>query len=124
MSGVERGKLRIKSNSEVFSPTFLVQEILDQLPKELFKNETKTIFDPTCGDGQFLSEALIRKLENNIEFETALSTIYGMDIMPDNVKLTQDRLLCGYEEFRPIVEKNITVGDALELGKVKQPSLF
>lgn len=113
MSGVERDKLRVKSTGEVFTPTPLVQEILNQLPKELFTDPTKTFLDPSCGDGQFLSEVLIRKVENGINFETALSTIYGVELMPDNVKLCQDRLLCGREDLRHIVEKNIVCADSL-----------
>lgn len=114
MSGVERDKLRIKATGEVFTPTPLVQEILDQLDQNLFKDPTKTFLDPTCGDGQFLGEVLIRKLENGIDFETALKTIYGVDLMEDNVKLCQDRLLCGQEQYRHIVEKNIVQADALK----------
>jgi type I restriction-modification system DNA methylase subunit len=114
MSGVDRDTLRIKSSGEVFTPTFLVQQILDSLDQSLFTNSVKTFLDPACGDGQFLSEVLIRKLENGIDFETALSTIYGVDLMPDNVKLCQDRLLCGHEELRHIVEKNIVEADGLK----------
>ena len=114
MSGVERDKARIKTNAEVFTPTPLVREMLDQLPKELFEDPKKTFCDPSCGDGQFLSEVLIRKLENGIPFETALKTIYGVDIMPDNVKECQDRLLCGREDLRHIVERNIVCADALK----------
>jgi hypothetical protein len=33
--------------------------------------------------------------------------------MPDNVKLCQDRLLCGQEHLRHIVEQNIVCADAL-----------
>ena len=33
--------------------------------------------------------------------------------MPDNVKLCQDRLLCGREDLRHIVEQNIVCADAL-----------
>ena len=113
MSGVERDRLRIKSTGEVFTPTLLVQELLDQLPPDLFTDPTKTFLDNSCGDGQFLSEVLIRKLENGIDFETALSTIYGVDLMQDNVKLCQDRLLCGQEHLRSIVERNIVCADAL-----------
>jgi type I restriction-modification system DNA methylase subunit len=113
MSGVEREKARIKATGEVFTPTPLVQEILDKLDPELFKDPTKTFLDPTCGDGQFLSEVLIRKLENGIDFETALSTIYGVDLMQDNVELCRERLLCGQEHLRYIVEKNIVCADAL-----------
>lgn len=114
MSGVQRDKLRIKATGEVFTPTPLVQEMLDQLPPEVFKDPTKTFLDPSCGDGQFLSEVLIRKLENGSTFEQALGTIYGVDIMQDNVDLCRERLLCGRDDLRHIVEKNIACHDALE----------
>jgi hypothetical protein len=113
MSGIEREKTRVKVTGEVFTPTPLVQEILDQLPEEVFTDPTKTFLDPTCGDGQFLGEVLIRKIENGSTFEQALSTVYGVDLMPDNVKLCQDRLLCGREDLRHIVEKNIVCADGL-----------
>ena len=114
MSGIERDQNRVRATGEVFTPTPLVNNILNDLPKELFTDTTKTFLDPACGDGQFLSEVLIRKLENGIDFETALSTIYGVDLMPDNVKLCQDRLLCGQEHLRHNVEKNIVEADGLE----------
>jgi type I restriction-modification system DNA methylase subunit len=114
MSGVERDKTRVKATGEVFTPTKLVQETLDRLPQDLFSNPTKTFIDNSCGDGQFLSEVLIRKLENDIPFETALSTIYGVDVMADNIKLCQDRLLCGREDLRYIVERNIVCADSLK----------
>ena len=113
MSGVERGKTRVKATAEVFTPTPLVQQILDNMDQELFKDPTNTFIDPSCGDGQFLGEALIRKMENGIDFETALATIYGVDLMEDNVTLCRKRLLCGREDLRHIVEKNIVCHDAL-----------
>ena len=113
MSGVERDRLRVKSTGECFTPTPLVQEILDRLPDTQFTDPTKTFLDPSCGDGQFLSEVLIRKMENGSTFEQALGTIYGVDLMPDNVKLCQDRLLCGQEHLRHIVQRNIVEADGL-----------
>ena len=113
MSGIDRDKSRTKSTGEVFTPTPLVQEMLDKLPEEVFTNPTKTFLDPSCGDGQFLAEVLIRKLENNIPYDQALSTIYGVDLMADNIKLCQDRLLCNQEQYRHIVENNIVCADAL-----------
>jgi type I restriction-modification system DNA methylase subunit len=113
MSGVERDKLRVKSTGEVFTPTELVREILEKISIEQFVDPAKTFLDPTCGDGQILGEVLIRKIENGIDFETALSTIYGVDLMQDNVDLCRERLLCGQEQFRHIVEKNIVCADAL-----------
>lgn len=113
MSGVERDKVRVKATGEVFTPTELVQEILDTLDQSLFIDPTKTFLDPSCGDGQFLGEVLIRKMENGIDFETALGSIYGVDLMQDNVELCRERLLCGREDLRHIVEKNIVCHDAL-----------
>lgn len=114
MEGVERDRLRVKATGEVFTPTELVREILEQIPVEQFTDPSKTFLDNSCGDGQFLGEVLIRKMENGSSFEQALQTIYGVDLMPDNVKLCQDRLLCGQEHLRHIVERNIVCADALE----------
>jgi type I restriction-modification system DNA methylase subunit len=114
MSGIERDKLRIKATGEVFTPTPLVQEILDNLDLALFSNPDKTFCDPSCGDGQFLGEVLIRKIEHGIDFEQALATIYGVDLMQDNVDLCRERLLCGREDLRHIVEKNIVCANALK----------
>ena len=113
MSGVDRETARVKATGEVFTPTPLVQEILDRLPTEQFEDPTKTFLDPACGDGQFLGEVFIRKIENGSTFEQALSTTYGVDLMQDNVDLCRERLLCGREDLRHIVEKNIVNADAL-----------
>jgi hypothetical protein len=90
-----------------------VQEILDQLPHELFEDHNKTFLDNSCGDGQFLGEVLIRKMENGSTFEQALSTVYGVDLMQDNVDECRRRLLCGREDLRHIVERNIVCHNAL-----------
>ncbi len=113
MSGVERDRVRVKATGEVFTPTPLVQEILDQLPNKQFTDPAKTFLDNSCGDGQFLGEVLIRKMENGSTLEQALQTIYGVDLMQDNVDLCRERLLCGREDLRHIVEKNIVCADAL-----------
>lgn len=113
MSGIERDQVRIKATSEVFTPTDLVQKNLSRFPLEFFGDPDKTFIDNSCGDGQFLGEILIRKLENGIPFEQALQTIYGVDLMPDNVELCRERLLCRREDLRPIVERNIVCADAL-----------
>jgi hypothetical protein len=113
MSGIERDQSRVKSTAEVFTPTPLVQKCLDELPEEFWVNCNHTVCDNSCGDGQFLGEALIRKMEMGSTFEQALSTIYGVDLMQDNVDLCRERLLCGREDLRHIVERNIVCHDAL-----------
>ena len=119
MSGIERDKLRIKETAEVFTPTSLVQEILDKLEEqdsELFQNPNKTFLDPACGDGQFLSEVVIRKMErSNCTLEQALSTTYGVELMEDNVKICKERLAGPNptQEILDILDKNIVCHDAL-----------
>jgi SAM-dependent methyltransferase len=110
---VVRGAVRTKKTGEIFTPTKLVQEILAQIPAVHFEDAAETFLDPSCGNGQFLSEVLIRKLGNGIDFATALGSIYGVDIMQDNVESCRERLLCGLEQYRHIVEKNIVCADFL-----------
>jgi len=114
MAGVVRNQKRIDANGEVFTPAPLVQEVLDQMDQNLFKDPTKTFIDPACGDGQFLSEVIIRKLENGSTLEQALNTTYGVELMMDNVELCRNRLLCGHEEFRHIVTRNIVCHNGLD----------
>jgi len=119
MSGVERDKLRIKQTAEIFTPTLLVQEMLDKLEDQdptLFSDPTKTFLDNSCGDGQFLSEVVIRKVERSgCTLEQALSTTYGVEFMQDNVIECRKRLAGPNPspEILQIVEKNIVHHDAL-----------
>ncbi len=113
MSGVQRTQARVKSTGEVFTPTELVREMLEQIPIDQFQDPAKTFLDNSCGDGQFLGEVLIRKMENGSTFEQALQTIYGVDLMQDNVDLCRERLLCGRTDLAHIVERNIVCHDAL-----------
>ena len=117
MSGIERDKLRVKETAEVFTPTPLVQEMLDNLPQDLFEDHTKTFLDPSCGDGQFLSEVVIRKMSmSGCTLEQAISTTYGVELMEDNVKLCKERLAGSNptQEIIDILDKNIVCADALK----------
>tara|TARA_B100001964_G_scaffold221767_1_gene266106 strand:+ start:10617 stop:11099 length:483 start_codon:yes stop_codon:yes gene_type:complete len=114
MSRVLRDKVRIKMTQEVFTPTPLAEKIVQKIPIDLFKDPNKTFIDFSAGDGQLLGEVLIRKVENGIDFEQALSTIYGVDLMQDNVDLCRERLLCGQEQLKHVVERNIVCADALK----------
>ena len=57
------------SNDEVFTPPEIVNQMLDMLPQELFKNPDTTFLDPACKTGVFLREVakrLIKGLEPQI----------------------------------------------------------
>jgi N-6 DNA Methylase len=81
---------RVKQLGEVFTPTELVLEILDHLPDQSWL-DGKTYLDPTCGNGQFLAAVLLIKI--GLGHKDALSTIYGVDIMQDNVDECRQRLI-------------------------------
>jgi hypothetical protein len=134
MSGVERDKLRVKQTAEVFTPTPLVQEMLDKLEEQdpiTFSDSTKTFLDNSCGDGQFLSEVVIRKMKRSgCTLEQALSTTYGVEFMKDNVNECRARLAGPNPtaEILEIVNRNIVHHDALtyhyQFGKEKERALF
>ena len=116
MSGIERDELRVKQTAEVFTPTDDVRKILNEYPINLFTDINKTFLDNSCGDGQFLSEVIIRKMEqSNCTLEQALSTTYGVELMEDNVKLCKERLAGPNptQEILDILDKNIVCADAL-----------
>lgn len=54
------------SNDEVFTPPHLVNEILDLLPKELWKNKNAKFLDPVCKSGVFLRE-IAKRLMTGLE---------------------------------------------------------
>lgn len=113
MSGVERSEQRKKALQEVFTTEKIIKDAFAKLDQSYFADPEQPIIDPCVGDGNLLGEALIRRVESGIDFEIALSQIYGCDIEESNVLACRQRLLCGREDLRHIVEKNIIIHDAL-----------
>jgi len=98
-SSSERREKRSKQTAEVFTPPKLVKKILDRLTKEaasegenIWKNG-KTFIDPAAGNGNFLVHVLYRKLSRGHNSLGALQSVYGVDIMHDNVMQCRMRLL-------------------------------
>lgn len=130
MSGIERTESRVNATHEFFTPTELLIRIndwLDQYDVNIFSID-KTFIDHSCGDGQILTEVLIRKLEkvknesgliSESDFEKALNSIYGVDIMIDNIDRCRERLLCNQHHLRHIVEKNIVYTNLKKGGALK-----
>lgn len=100
-----KSKERVKINGEVFTREIEVIEMLNLLPLENF---SKNIFEPACGTGNFLVEILKKKLEILNE-EIATKTLFGMDICPDNIHTSKERLkeLVISETAKKNIEKNI-----------------
>lgn len=94
---------RVRNHGEVLTAKREVEAMLD-----LVKNESERIdsrfLEPACGTGNFLTAILERKLKTVIEryrtkeadFEiqmlSALGSIYGIDLLEDNIKESQERM--------------------------------
>jgi len=102
---------------EVFTPPQLVNEMLDKIPQEELINPDKVIGDISgCGNGNFLVEVLNRRLKAGVKHIDAIKTIYGVDIMEDNIQECKERLAMGSKSKKvwEILDNNIICADALD----------
>lgn len=102
-----KSKDRVQKHGEVFTPTWMVQKMLD-IPgvKEACEDVSATFLEPSTGDGNFLQAILERKLDAVVEqFDeskwkikslTALSSIYGIEILDDNLEIARTRMFVYY----------------------------
>lgn len=97
MSEFIKSRARVKELGEVFTPPHIVCKMLDLIPQDKLQDPLSTWLEPACGTGNFLIEILKRKLSYTTGESTTyalkcLSSIYGIDISPENVHESRDRL--------------------------------
>ena len=138
-----KSKERVAERGEVFTADREVKAMCDLVKDECERIDSRFL-EPACGDGNFLAEILTRKLtvvkkkykSSNYEFElfsvVAVTSIYGIDIMMDNVEACRERMFriwnkaytakCKSEAsdevrsaVRHILSKNIVLGNALSM---------
>ena len=91
-SGV-KSKERSRKFGEVFTPRWLAEKMIDELPGA--SEVEKSVFEPCCGEGAFITCILRRKLANTRSYAEkirACQTCYGIDIQLDNVRACRARL--------------------------------
>lgn len=90
-----KSKKRVKEFAEVYTPQFIVKDMCDLIPSEIWENIESTFLEPACGNGNFLVEIYARKLERcktEKDGLKALASIVGIDIQQDNVDESRLRL--------------------------------
>ena len=142
-----KSKQRVADHGEVFTAEREVKAMCDLVADECLRIDSRFL-EPACGDGNFLAEILTRKLDvvikkykrNPVDYEKnallALGSIYGVDILADNVQACRDRLFMIWDKAytkavkkaerkdtvrvsaKYILEKNIICGNALSLHQV------
>lgn len=95
---------RVYKYGEVYTNDREIEAMLGLIPSEMLE-VNKTFLEPTCGTGNFLDAILKKKLTNirNIYLKSELEykkqivmifcSLYGIDILSDNVEETRERLL-------------------------------
>lgn len=109
MSGQIKSKKRVRDHGEVFTAEREVKAMCDLVPEW-----TGNVLEPACGNGNFLVEIARRKLAAGMTPEEAASTIFGIDILQDNVEEARARLLEILPGMEAILERNIVCGDFLK----------
>lgn len=82
-----KSKKRVRDYGEVFTPGFIVTNINDLCEPDI-SDIIKRVFEPACGEGAFLKDVLRRRLnkcKTPFECLVAVSNLYGVDILGDNV---------------------------------------
>lgn len=90
--GITRSKERITKNGEVFTPKSLVEKMMDKIPEEKWKDPNSVWLEPTFGSGNMLICMLERRIASGVEPVQAVKTLYGVELMQDNVDLCKGRI--------------------------------
>lgn len=107
-----KSKRRVQKHGEVFTPTWMVNKMLDTPGiKEACETLEATFLEPGAGEGAFLVEILKRKLTlvtklyNNdiLTFENhalfTLTTLYGIELLEDNAQICTMNLYRIFDDF-------------------------
>ena len=78
---------------EFFTPYEIVKKMCDKVSDEEWKDPTKTFLEPCFGNGQFCLYIIYKRLHARINWKTALETLYGVELMEDNVQECKERIL-------------------------------
>lgn len=109
-----KSKERVSERGEVFTAEREVNAMLDLVANECLRPDSRFL-EPACGDGNFLSAILKRKLtelrrkykKSPRDYEkqaiVAIGSLYGVDIMNDNVLACRERLFVIWDETTPII---------------------
>ena len=81
------------STQEFFTPYSIVKKMCDKVSDEDWSDPTKTFCEPCFGNGQFVIMIIYNRIIHGIDWQTALETCYGVELMQDNVDECKDRVI-------------------------------
>jgi len=91
-SEIERSDERIKETQEVFTPTELVESMIDDIALDILQDPDSTFIDNSAGSGNFLVALKNRLLNYHTEEHILDHMLYAVEMMEDNHKELCSRL--------------------------------
>lgn len=88
-----RSKDNVRNNGEVFTPSVIVDKMIDLIPDGVWADPEYYFLEPACGNGNFLVAIFNRRIDSGISTEITLRTMIGMDISQQNIDDCHARLL-------------------------------
>ena len=82
-----------KSTQEFFTPYSVVETMCSKISDEDWANPKKLFLEPSFGNGQFILYIIYRRLQSGVDLYDTLNTLYGTELMQDNVDETKYRVL-------------------------------
>lgn len=147
ISPLIKSKSRVKEFAEVFTPQWVVRDMVKTVGEDYIFNPTTTILEPSVGTGNFFVYILENRLshlpkidseENTLKVLQSVESLYGIEIQEDNVEECRENLwqVCenffkqsgtylrpNFPEFeeviRQILKMRIRHGDFLKITGVK-----
>ena len=115
MASLQKTYEKKKLYGQVYTPSFIVTKILNEVGFTSTDVLGKKVLDPACGDGRFLIEVVRRviSMSPRDELEKNLSCVYGWDIDENAVEECKGNLDRIVQPLGICVEWNITVKNAL-----------
>ena len=90
---VARRKDKETNSQEFFTPYSIVKRMCEKIPDSDWSNPEKTFLEPSFGNGQFILYIIWKRINSGISWKDTLSTLYGVELMEDNVQETKERIL-------------------------------
>lgn len=97
---VSRRKDSDVNSQEFFTPYSIVKRMCDKIPDSDWSNPEKTFLEPSFGNGQFVLYIIYKRLNSGISWKDTLSTLYGIELMADNVQETKERIFKLLDEMK------------------------
>lgn len=101
-----RRKGGAKPTQEFFTPYSIVKRMCDKISDEDWKDPEKTFLEPAMGNGQFVIYIIWNRLQHGIDWRTTLKTLYGVELMQDNVDETYERIFDLFDKMNIDYDKD------------------